>query len=369
MIRPQTDLTLEALAARIEALEAGQVAVAVQAASAVDATASHGASAVAEAPAEQVQPAATSAPMSAAKPAEVAAAASAAEPVTAPAEQEAQSQPHTADAAKSEPAAARVAAKTADEQPAQRSTAQLARAAEEAQPAQAAGQPAVAPNGQRAAQGAYDLANPAALQRFWQAALALIKKEKAAYHVLLLNTKLTYDAQTASLTIAFPAESDFAFKAFQKPDASAVVEKAIASAYAAPLAFSYAKLPKDASSRKAAPSATQAAVQQAAVAPRVEETPAPRAEEAPAGRTETPPAHETTPAEAPAFDDDLVPLDAYEGWSPEPARAESTSAEADADADAISVASADADAAQKELSDLKDALSLFGEGVTIEQWN
>ena len=189
--------------------------------------------------------------------------------------------------------------------------------------------------------------------------------------MLLLNTKLTYDAQTASLTIAFPAESDFAFKAFQKPDASAVVEKAIASAYAAPLAFSYAKLPKDASSRKAAPSATQAAVQQAAVAPRVEETPAPRAEEAPAVRNETPAAHETTPAEAPAFDDDLVPLDAYEGWSHEPARAESTSADAGVDVDAISVASADADAdaAQKELSDLKDALSLFGEGVTIEQWN
>jgi hypothetical protein len=190
--------------------------------------------------------------------------------------------------------------------------------------------------------------------------------------VLLLNTKLTYDAQTASLTIAFPAESDFAFKAFQKPDASAVVEKAIASAYAAPLAFSYAKLPKDASSRKAASPATQAVVQQTAVAPRVEETPAPRAEEAPAVRNETPAAHEDVPAvynEAPAFDDDLVPLDAYEGWSHEPARAESTSAEAGADADAISVASAGADAAQKELSDLKDALSLFGEGVTIEQWN
>ena len=61
------------------------------------------------------------------------------------------------------------------------------------------------------------LQNPAALQRVWQAVLATLKKNKAAYGVLFLNTKAVYDAGKDTLIIEFPAENSFAFKAVQKP--------------------------------------------------------------------------------------------------------------------------------------------------------
>ena len=73
----------------------------------------------------------------------------------------------------------------------------------------------------------------------------------------------------------------------------------------------------------------------------------------PSPQTEAPARKEAPVHDAPAtYDDDLVPLDAYEGWSSEPARAGNTD-----------------EAAEKELADLKDALALFGEGVTLEQWD
>ena len=56
------------------------------------------------------------------------------------------------------------------------------------------------------------LQNPAALQRVWQAVLATLKKNKAAYGVLFLNTKAVYDAGKDTLIIEFPAENSFAFK-------------------------------------------------------------------------------------------------------------------------------------------------------------
>lgn len=377
MIRPQTDLTLEALAARIETLEAGHAAGAVPTvqsgdaqagdaqavgAQAVGARMPYRASASAGAPEEQVDVAAASAPK--------------------PATQKAQPRSADAGTVKPEPDFAQTADKPvktagapADEAPAQKPIAQASQV-EETRPAQTAEQPVAAAGGQGAQQGAYDLTNPAALQRFWQAALALIKKEKAAYHVLLLNTKPTYDAQTASLTIGFPAESDFAFKAFQKPEASAVIENAIASAYAAPLAFTYAKLAKDAP-RKAVPTAStasQAPAPAASAQPTVSTAPTqPAASQAPARQTAAASsAHEAKAAynEAPAYDDDLVPLDAYEGWAPASAQMESAAMEQAADSSASgAVHDADDEGSRRELADLKDALSLFGEGVTIEQWN
>ena len=343
MTRPQTDLTLEALASRIEALEARQVAAAAQAPPAPDAPAPHDAP-VAAVPVGQAAPAMA---------------------------QEARAEAQAASAAQPEPAAAQPAADAPREAAAAQETQAPAmhKAAQPAQTVQTAPQPPAASGDLGARQGAYDLTNPAALQRFWQAALALIKKEKAAYHVLLLNTKPAYDARTASLTIGFPAESDFAFKAFQKPEASAVVEKAIAQAFAAPLAFSYTQLPKEAS-RGAASFASQATSGAAAASVRAEsaasapaatiQAAAPHAPAQQAATVAPVAEHPAEPDEAPAFDDDLVPLDAYEGWSPEPARTSGEPVQQAAEPD---------EASQRELADLKDALSLFGDGVTIEQWN
>lgn len=60
------------------------------------------------------------------------------------------------------------------------------------------------------------LGNAASLQRLWAGVLASLKRAKAAYGVLFMNTRAVFDGQ--ALIVEFPAENDFAFKAVQKPD-------------------------------------------------------------------------------------------------------------------------------------------------------
>ena len=60
------------------------------------------------------------------------------------------------------------------------------------------------------------LGNAASLQRLWAGVLASLKKSKAAYGVLFMNTKAVFDGR--ALIVEFPAENDFAFRAVQKPD-------------------------------------------------------------------------------------------------------------------------------------------------------
>ena len=206
MVRPEGDLTLAALAERIEALERSGVAVA--------------------------SPAAAAAPVSvpAPAPAAPAAAASAAAPAaTAPA-----AAPAAAPQAAPRPAAA--------ERPAPAPASALATPAAPAAPAPAA--PASAPSAQVAPapaapaaggaspQLAATMENPAALQRMWQGALAELKRKKAAYGVLFLGTKAVWNAQTGMLAIEFPKENAFAFKAVQKPDVQAAVADALAQSCA-----------------------------------------------------------------------------------------------------------------------------------------
>lgn len=83
------------------------------------------------------------------------------------------------------------------------------------------------------------LQNPAALQRIWQVTLSALKKNKAAYGVLFLNTKAGYDADKNVLAIEFPTENTFAFKAVQKPDVQDAVSIALAQACGAALPFLY----------------------------------------------------------------------------------------------------------------------------------
>ena len=83
--------------------------------------------------------------------------------------------------------------------------------------------------------------NPASLQRVWQATLATLKKNKAAYGVLFLNTKAAYDAGKGLLRIDFPAENAFAFKAVQKPEVREAVSQALAQACGEAVSFAYAQ--------------------------------------------------------------------------------------------------------------------------------
>ena len=177
MVRPEGDLTLAALAERVEALERSGVAVASPVAAAAPVSAPAPA---ADAPAATAPSAAPAAPAPVAAPAAPAPAA----PASAP----------------SAPAAA---------------------------PA-----PAAPAAGGASPQLAATMENPAALQRMWQGALAELKRKKAAYGVLFLGTKAVWNAQTGMLAIEFPKENAFAFKAVQKPDVQAAVADALAQSCA-----------------------------------------------------------------------------------------------------------------------------------------
>ena len=216
MVRPEGDLTLAALAERVEALERSGVAVALPAAAAgpVSVPAPAAAAPAATAPAAAVaapQPAAPAVPAPA--PAAAPAAAPQAAPRPAAAERPAPA-PASAPATPAAPAAPAPAASAP---------------APSAQVAPALAAPAA---GGASPQLAATMENPAALQRMWQGALAELKRKKAAYGVLFLGTKAVWNAQTGMLAIEFPKENAFAFKAVQKPDVQVAVADALAQSCA-----------------------------------------------------------------------------------------------------------------------------------------
>ena len=297
MVRPEGDLTLAALAERIEALERSGVAVA--------------------------SPAAAAAPVSAPAPAAaVPAAAAPAAAVAAP-------QP----AAPAVPAPAPAAAPAAAPQEAPR-------------PA-AAERPASAPAaGGASPQLAATMENPAALQRMWQGALAELKRKKAAYGVLFLGTKAVWSAQTGMLAIEFPKENAFAFKAVQKPDVQAAVADALAQScagQAVPFAYQQAgaahapsrpqstqgrpaaQMPTQPASSRPQPQAQSAqcqmpAAQQRPAAPAA--APAPMAQQRPAAPAAQPDLAvsqrpQRAAADVPPWEDDQVPYGDMDAPMPE----------------------------------------------------
>ena len=62
------------------------------------------------------------------------------------------------------------------------------------------------------------LENPASLQRMWQSANALLKKQKPPHGVLFLQTKPVYDEQRGLMVVEFPAECTFAFSTVQSAE-------------------------------------------------------------------------------------------------------------------------------------------------------
>lgn len=318
MVRPEGDLTLAALAERVEALERSGVAVA--------------------------SPAAAAAPVSAPAPAADAPAATA--PAAAPA---------AAPQAAPRPAAA--------ERPAPAPASALATPAAPAAPAPAA--PASAPSAPAAApapaapaaggaspQLAATMENPAALQRMWQGALAELKRKKAAYGVLFLGTKAVWNAQTGMLAIEFPKENAFAFKAVQKPDVQAAVADALAQScagQAVPFAYQQAgaapvaapapapSRPQPAQARPAAQMPAQPAPSRPQPQARSAQRPMPAAQQRPAAPAAAPvpmaqqrpaaPVAATAPAapqrpqraaaDVPPWEDDQVPYGDMDAPMPE----------------------------------------------------
>ena len=320
MVRPDSDLTLEALAERIEALESGHSAVAHvigggAAAVAAPQVAAASASQVSVAPvpaSPPASPATQGAPMPASQPS--AAPASAPGPDRASSAERAGAVP----AAPVQPVAApQVAAPSREAGGVPPQGAEGVSAPRPASPVTQSQAPsAAAPSDQLKA----SLQNSAALQRVWQAVLATLKKNKAAYGVLFLNTKAVYDAGKDTLIIEFPAENSFAFKAVQKPDVQEAVSVALNQACGESLHFAYAQ--GGAVATAAAPAARPAP------------SPTPRPTPAPAQRPQQPqqaapavsaPAPRPMPVpdyDIPPYEDEVVPYDdGYVSSAPTPAPA------------------------------------------------
>ncbi len=92
-----------------------------------------------------------------------------------------------------------------------------------------------ASTGALSAELAATLGNPAALQRVWQATLSAVKKQKSAFGVLFMNTKVSFDAGRGAVVVSFPPENEFAFRAVQKPEVQQALDTALAHAAGAPV--------------------------------------------------------------------------------------------------------------------------------------
>lgn len=269
MVRPDSDLTLEALVERIEALESGY--------SACSRVIAPAAAPAAVAPAAA---AATGAPSSAAPEPSARAhrgAASSAGSAMGQAGASFDSR-HARTAASEMPASQEAASRgagspaggfqaSAEAVPAvNAATAAAATAAAEAAPRENAASAADAVAGASAVCGAIPaeladtLRNEAALQRIWSSAIASLKKSKAAYGVLFLNTKAVLDEGRGMLVIEFPVENAFAFNAVQKPDVQDAVSAALAQSCGAAIPFAFSKGPSQGASAAAASSASSSGV-------------------------------------------------------------------------------------------------------------
>lgn len=325
MVRPDGDLTLEALAERIEALEAGKSAVALGSVGAAPAAAQVAPS----------QPVASAAPAPAPRPQP--------RPQAAPQPTQAQ-RVQAAPAPQPRPVApVSQPVQVPAPQPSQAPVPQPAEVPAPAAPAMPASS-APAAGGSVNAQLAATMENPAALQRMWQATLAALKRNKAAYGVLFLGTKAIWNAQTGMLTVEFPKENAFAFKAVQKQDVQDAVAAALSQSCggqsvpfvyqqagsaavpraAAPAPRAAAPAPQPAqrpqASRPAAPwqkpaqaqpQAASAAVQQCPQAPRPQTPAAPAPQLVPAPRPQAP------AADTPPWEDDQVPYGDFDAPTPE----------------------------------------------------
>ena len=211
MVRPDSDLTLESLAERVEALESGYSAVShvipdEHAAPKRDQVSAYDSASIAT-PMREAQPAPATASV-------------------AVYEQPADAEPEPAQASRPIPV------EHVQQQPAQPTEPVEPQASQPEEPVSAAPAPAEASS-------LSVLQNPAALQRIWQAALSAVKKQKQAYGVLFMNSKVSFDAAEGMLKVSFPSESTFAFNAVQKPDVQDALAAALERAVGAPVPFCY----------------------------------------------------------------------------------------------------------------------------------
>ncbi len=212
MIRPDSDLTIEALAERVEELErkleSGQVGIPAQAPTQTVRT---------QAPVQAVPAQATSVQA----PVQVSPTQNIPMAQEVQASQEVQT-PLMAQAPtmQSEPL---VTPSVSEElQSSAPTTVQAAPAAPQAQPAPASPQV-------QAPSAAIDLTNPAAVQRFWHAVTASLRKSNPARGVLFMNAKVAGEPSGNGLVVTFAKDNGFAYTAAQKPEVQQLLAQTIES--------------------------------------------------------------------------------------------------------------------------------------------
>lgn len=284
MVRPESDLTLEALAERVEELERRLSALGNGSASVASACAGSSAPQYAAASA---QPSAHESSVSA--PASVG---SFGQPVSAdqssripaaqalPGQNAARSQaPVSQPAAQLPPqVSAPVAplvpqASAPTAQPMPQTSAPVAQPMSQASAAAPAAQPAgsfpsvseaVQPHQATTLTAQVDLLNPAAVQRLWHSVTASLRKVNPARGVLFMNAKVSAEANGQGIVVEFGKDSAFAFNAAQKAEVQELLAKTIQTVAGGNVPY---RLALAGGSPSAAPVAAQPASVQSGTAP------------------------------------------------------------------------------------------------------
>lgn len=266
MVRPESDLTLEALAERVEELERrlsmlGNASSPAEVAPAASARVGGGAPQYAAVPAQSASHA-PSAPVAASTGSSGQPAPSAQVPAALVAQdasgrnaawpQGSVSAPVAPSAPQTPPAVASSVLQASAPTPAVQPAGSFSQAPETVQPRQAA-----------ALTAQVDLSNPAAVQRLWHSVTASLRKVNPARGVLFMNAKVSAEADGQGIVVEFGKDSAFAFNAAQKAEVQELLAKTIQTVAGGTVPY---RLALAGNSSSAAPVAAQPASAQSGMA-------------------------------------------------------------------------------------------------------
>ena len=266
MVRPESDLTLEALAERVEELERrlsmlGNASSPAEVAPAASARVCGGAPQYAAVPAQSTSHA-PSAPVAASTGSSGQPAPSAQVPAALVAQdasgrnaawpQGSVSAPVAPSAPQTPPAVASSVLQASAPTPAVQPAGSFSQAPETVQPRQAA-----------ALTAQVDLSNPAAVQRLWHSVTASLRKVNPARGVLFMNAKVSAEADGQGIVVEFGKDSAFAFNAAQKAEVQELLAKTIQTVAGGTVPY---RLALAGNSSSAAPVAAQPASAQSGMA-------------------------------------------------------------------------------------------------------
>lgn len=266
MVRPESDLTLEALAERVEELERrlsmlGNASSPAEVAPSASVRVGGGAPQYAAVPAQSTSHA-PSAPVAASAGSSGQPAPSAQVPAALVAQdasgrnaawpQGSVSAPVAPLAPQTPPAVASSVPQASAPTPAVQPAGSFSQAPETVQPRQAA-----------ALTAQVDLSNPAAVQRLWHSVTASLRKVNPARGVLFMNAKVSAEADGQGIVVEFGKDSAFAFNAAQKAEVQELLAKTIQTVAGGTVPY---RLALAGNSSSAAPVAAQPASAQSGMA-------------------------------------------------------------------------------------------------------